>query len=336
MSYRAADVPPIRDELSEWLLRAGPAVYEGAIRAGKQNMKPPTNPTRGAAILAAEEIRRLASAELFFVSADMTDLAVAAAKSLPAFSLMPEDLPSPSGFVLFQRPIVTSRTDAWSLPPQEDGSLLGGDVQIVAASWSHWDGGGQLDWPMGGAWITFFDDRDSTIETGVKQGIIRAEQVDMIRRRLPRVGLANEVQTPFSAVPRPVSVAGAPPVNQDELTDDGMHRWVGVLKATWLLMQQPIASVTVAANDRAARRRYERQAKPVPLVRIITLRRPANPSGSGENDREYHHQWVVRGHWRQQWYASRNVHRPVWIAPHVKGPEGAPMLGGERVYSWSR
>jgi hypothetical protein len=44
----------------------------------------------------------------------------------------------------------------------------------------------------------------------------------------------------------------------------------------------------------------------------------------------------VRGHWRQQWYPSIQDHRPVWIAPHRKGPEDAPMLGGEKVYQWSR
>jgi hypothetical protein len=54
------------------------------------------------------------------------------------------------------------------------------------------------------------------------------------------------------------------------------------------------------------------------------------------SERDYQHQWVVRGHWRQQWYPSRNVHRPIWITPHIKGPEGAPLLGGERVFHWKQ
>jgi hypothetical protein len=70
-------------------------------------------------------------------------------------------------------------------------------------------------------------------------------------------------------------------------------------------------------------------------VRVINLRRRAASTIAGQSDREYHHQWIVRGHWRDQWYASRGVHRPVWIAPHVKGPEGAPMLGGEKVHAWT-
>ena len=29
--------------------------------------------------------------------------------------------------------------------------------------------------------------------------------------------------------------------------------------------------------------------------------------------------WVVRGHWRNQWYAADGVHKPKWIHPHFKG-----------------
>jgi hypothetical protein len=110
---------------------------------------------------------------------------------------------------------------------------------------------------------------------------------------------------------------------------------IRVIKAAWLLMQQSLAAVSEIEPDRAARRRAARgRYKPRP-VRVIELRRPAH-SGSGDGSREFHHQWIVRGHWRQQWYPARKVHRPVWIAPHIKGPEGAPLLGGEKVYAWKR
>lgn len=48
---------------------------------------------------------------------------------------------------------------------------------------------------------------------------------------------------------------------------------------------------------------------------------------------EWHHQWIVRGHWRNQAFGEgRKQRRPTWISPYVKGPEDAPMLGGEKVY----
>jgi hypothetical protein len=72
-------------------------------------------------------------------------------------------------------------------------------------------------------------------------------------------------------------------------------------------------------------------------VRVIALRRPNKPaSEAGTSERDYHHQWVVRGHWRNQPYKTQGIVRPIWIAPHSKGPEGAPLLGGERVLHWKQ
>lgn len=72
-------------------------------------------------------------------------------------------------------------------------------------------------------------------------------------------------------------------------------------------------------------------------MRFIDLRRartePFDRSGEGSADRtrEYRHRWIVRGHWRNQYYSTRGDHRPIWIAPHFAGPEDKPLLGGERV-----
>lgn len=111
---------------------------------------------------------------------------------------------------------------------------------------------------------------------------------------------------------------------------------LALLLTSALLMQQPIAVTSTAEPDRAARKRLRRAGREPAPVRVIELRRPKNGGESSESDREYHHQWIVRGHWRQQWHPKRQVHRPVWIAPHIKGPEGAPLIGGEKVYALKR
>lgn len=108
------------------------------------------------------------------------------------------------------------------------------------------------------------------------------------------------------------------------------------LLTTWLLMRQPLAENSEVQPGRAVRKRLRRAGHEPAPVRIIELRRPKTTSGQGDGDREYHHQWIVRGHWRQQWHPKRQVHRPVWIAPHIKGPEGAPLIGGEKVYALKR
>lgn len=109
------------------------------------------------------------------------------------------------------------------------------------------------------------------------------------------------------------------------------------VRAAWLLMQQPLTRTTEVEPDRAARKRLRRMNHEPAPVRVIELRRPASAGGGhGESGREYHHQWITRGHWRNQWHPKREVHRPVWIAPHVKGPAGAPLIGGEKVYALKR
>ena len=37
--------------------------------------------------------------------------------------------------------------------------------------------------------------------------------------------------------------------------------------------------------------------------------------------------WLVSGHLRNQWYQSLGRHKLIYIPPHIKGPEGAPLQG---------
>lgn len=54
----------------------------------------------------------------------------------------------------------------------------------------------------------------------------------------------------------------------------------------------------------------------------------ALPRDEAEDQRErrYKHTWWVSGHIRAQWYSTIQAHRPKWIAPYLKGPEGAPLI----------
>lgn len=80
--------------------------------------------------------------------------------------------------------------------------------------------------------------------------------------------------------------------------------------------------------ERHARRRLERVGVAhEPVVRVIELRRAQTRSEQrGESEPvEWSHQWIVSGHWRQQWYPSLNAHQPRWVMPYVKGPENKPL-----------
>lgn len=53
--------------------------------------------------------------------------------------------------------------------------------------------------------------------------------------------------------------------------------------------------------------------------------------GNPGTEVEWSHRWLVRGHWRQQWYASEGVHRAIYINPHIKGPEDKPLIVRDKV-----
>ncbi|MGW5633925.1 hypothetical protein ACWEWQ_03485, partial [Streptomyces sp. NPDC003832] len=248
----------------------------------------------------------LVAADLYFVSTPMGVLAKEAAKTLPSFALTPEDLPAPAGLVVFERPV---------------GSLLHGEppAPYLVQGFLWWV------FKEAGVMVELFADRDAALAEMARLELIDEQTVEHNRRVMaPAIRMAGRsTWWPFGNDTR--ADATAPRIAE----------CLGALKAAWLLMQQPIATIKDVEVDRAARKRLRRQQREPKPVRVIELRRPAH-SGPGDGSREFHHQWIVRGHWRQQWYPARQVHRPVWIAPHIKGPEGAPLLGGEKVYAWKR
>lgn len=103
-------------------------------------------------------------------------------------------------------------------------------------------------------------------------------------------------------------------------------------------LSQRIAVPTPVRIDRAARRRILRCSYDGPLeVNLIELRRPTRAESSGLGSTvAWQSRWIVGGFWRQQWYPSRGEHRPVWIAPYVKGPMHLPLVVRESVHVWRR
>ena len=100
----------------------------GALREGRGAISPRTGDLeRDARLLLAEELARLEAAELFYVDADMTRLAVAAAETLPVHQFHPTDVPAPAGFCVFAEPIATYLN--------EGGAYDGLPISIVAVSW---------------------------------------------------------------------------------------------------------------------------------------------------------------------------------------------------------
>lgn len=112
--------------------------------------------------------------------------------------------------------------------------------------------------------------------------------------------------------------------------------WVRRVVATLLsIINSPGITHTQSSRpDRPTRRRSKRAGVDLGATRFITLRSSASSHGSADcADSTYRHRWVVRGHWRSQPCGpQRSERRAVYIAPHIKGPDGAPLLHGEKVH----
>lgn len=299
------------------------------IASGHGSIIPPSrDPEEAARTLCGQESLRLTHAQLYAVTAEMAQLAVVAGESLPDFHLEPEDVPAPAGFMVFAKPIGSYINHDGSAPER---------FPIVAVSWGQHS---MPHFPRGGLWITFY--------TPVDLGVLERQAAEMAGRPLRErertrirslsgpLNWDNEAVIAYGAERKASYKPGA----SYDAKPDEFAPWSQALRAAWLLMSQPtIAEVENLQPTRAARRRAQRAGLDLHSVHVLHLRRSERDPGAPQDDpasREYTCRWMVRGHWRQQWYPSRGVHRPIWINPHVKGPDDKPLRTGETVHLWDR
>jgi len=104
-----------------------------------------------------------------------------------------------------------------------------------------------------------------------------------------------------------------------------------------IFLRQKLLRTEQAAVERHARKRMqsagadklaERKVQVVYMRSYAAKQNESIESASAEHERavrEYDFRWSVRGHIRQQWYPSIEKHLPLYIHPHLKGPEDKPV-----------
>lgn len=334
-TYAAGDVPGLRRNLADWY--GGPQgvqLYRLAIDMGKQPIRPagPAGPV--SQHLAAMEARRLRDADLWYLDEDLCALLDAAHPSMPAFAPQPHDLPSQSGLAVFATPIALYPSSASRV--DELVNKLGCDhtrdvaerlyeqtIRIVAVSWGPYR---TPDWKTGGVWMSFYS--ESNVGKVVDERTAR-----LARAMLPPLTVDNE----YAGAWRP----DGEPADAYQLHggdgQTGTARWARLVFAAFQMAAQAnLAETEQQATPRPERRRTERAGLPPRDVRIIRLRRAVAAARTADQQtagagRDWQHRWVVRGHWRNHWYPKLADHRPKWIAPYLKGPDGAPLIGGDKV-----
>ena len=137
--------------------------------------------------------------------------------------------------------------------------------------------------------------------------------------------------------------AGAPNIVSREETMKCIGDLSLFFLAACVWFKQKIIIASPGHIERHARKRMvkEHKLKETPSVRVIALRAsvkrgPAEPREprEGENPREYHYRWIVKGHPRLQVCGpGRRDRKLIWIDPYPKGPEDKPLRTREKVFA---
>ena len=229
----------------------------------------------------------LRAAELFTWRSDLAKAALVAGQGLPSPVTLSEGLmPCENGLYLFEAPL----------------HLPGSGYPVSALSWCAFGG-----YSLVNAYTTTEPSK------------------------LPRFGPLWSFACYVLQHGQDVDVASAEDVRKVGTDNDFDMRKGGgsvnrFLVSSWLWLSQRVMVVGKETGNRASRKLADR-AQMSSSVNVVILRR-ADRSLDPHADTsaiEWNCQWLVRGHWRQQYYPSTGERRPLWIEPYVKGPDDKPF-----------
>lgn len=103
-----------------------------------------------------------------------------------------------------------------------------------------------------------------------------------------------------------------------------------VANLAWI--SRPFIELELQSIHRSIRRRLQREPRntlPLPEIRSVILRKKETKRSNGDTNDQHpidrDCSWIVRGHWRKQWYPSEKVNKPIYVKPHVKGDVTKPL-----------
>lgn len=256
----------------------------------------------------------LENAEPIYVAPDVTEIIDEARKSFEPEPIMPSDPITQAGFAYFPRSIeIIDRKGATNFIR----AMLW--VPVLSANRN-----------QVALWYATFSHEDDPLVFHREWG---NEMPHMPKWRRDISPLA-ELQL-LHGTSLPLSVE----FNSEDFHQDGVT-YPDAAKEMWALPQTVwrIAQQLVPAREpvgRSWRRDAARHGLQRDDVTVIRLRKTKSKTDH-ETEVEWSNQWIVRGHWRNQWYASIKTHRQIWINPFVKGPDDKPLKITKRVWEFIR
>lgn len=311
------------------------------------------------------------AASTFYVSPDMCELVRMAAEDMPVSGLQPTDMPTDTGFLVFDRPLTLSNA-IWSTEAEEAGTEV--DVRISAIAWRvgsvrkapATDPQGSdvvgLD-PMvpiglesvpGLSYFLFQTPRDVAVmmnqDLAEGEDGVTADETQRFNGPLPIYDFSGwAFNTPWYATAEEVGHAIEQDGEQGPVS--GVHSIVDqtrrLLIATWRILNQTnIVTLDPTRPPRHLRRRAERVGitpEDGDIV-VIRMRREVfqglhKAAGTEEDDVPWYTvRFMVRGHWHNYWVGPRGAQhlQPKYVLPYEKGPEGAPLVKRNKIFSLER
>lgn len=347
MPIQASRVPEVREDLKAYLAInggnfVGQIIGEHLLRGGQCSFPAPEcrYPWDRSIEMYQDRLRSMTTtAELFHVSAEMTEMCAAAGLTMPGYKLHRDDIPAESGLIVFDAPIGTATHETIAKEPHNDADRLNlamaeaagqklHTVEVVAALWRF-----ALcpDGSPGVLVVTFTSNYDMANWYEANRRPDEAKAFRMVGW----LGYHDETVLPFGDI---IDEETDDPDNPRPIRNESLR----TLIATWLIMGQDIVTVQDEPLPRQTRRSFVRKLGYEPKVQVVKLRQahrprlPAEDDSEGDKRRYDQHRWVVRAHWRNQYYPSQGRHKPKYIPEHIKGPEDAPFKNAERVFDLRR
>lgn len=259
----------------------------------------------------------LEGADPVYVSPRFVEMAEHAMASFQPEPVLPTDLFTAQGFAYLPKPLWVT-------------DVHGDELPIRAIGWMPIRGRKDDGMEAGGLWVMMWVHRD---DDTVGRSQMTPELMELIKG-IPYASLSvvHSFWLPYNE--------RAWELIEDESYAEASERQWKAVQVLWRLASQVFRTVETA--PRAARRDAKRHGLDQEHVTVVKLRKTESlsldptPEYDEEGGGHLHVQFVVRGHWRNQWFPSKGEHRQVWINPYIKGPEDAPFQASKRVYELTR
>ena len=231
-------------------------------------------------------VNMFSQADTYYVSGEIADVLVGGVDTLPNTPLGDIRPSSPYGWAYFERPVLCP-----FLGPSDEPWKIKAIVWGPSSSWRS-DKGLNIGIFVQNPWSVHFQCSGMTA-----------------------VSWEAGWDSPWAVT------EGADPEYRD------LSNWISKLVFSFFaFIRQECVSIQAAPASRPIRRHLPKTFNAEPVIRIIQLRRRGPAINGGETQsRDYSCRWLVRGHWRNQFYPSSKSHRPRFIPAYVKGPDDKPL-----------